>query len=104
MKVGQILSYMEVGLPEQTVARLARLQHGVTPLSLPVIQAVLEAELGAPLPELFERRLSKRGGVWYRISPISGCAVCSEGNLLRSEGSSKDSDDPGPPTPAIPHG
>lgn len=55
MKVGQILSYLEVGLPEQTVARLARLQRGVTPLSLSAIRPVVEAELGAPLSDLFER-------------------------------------------------
>jgi len=55
MKVGQILSFMDVGLPEETVQRLARLQQGVSPLSVEAIRAELEACLGAPVEALFER-------------------------------------------------
>ncbi|MCB9684185.1 MAG: AarF/ABC1/UbiB kinase family protein [Alphaproteobacteria bacterium] len=55
MKVGQILSYMEVGLPEETAAVLARLQRGGEPLSGERVIAVLEAELGAQVDVLFER-------------------------------------------------
>ena len=55
MKVGQILSYMDVGLPEGTTARLARLQRGADPLDVAVIRATVEAQLGAPMGELFER-------------------------------------------------
>ncbi|MEQ1567394.1 MAG: AarF/UbiB family protein [Myxococcota bacterium] len=54
MKVGQILSYLEVGLPDETVARLAQLQRGVEPLVFAAIAAELERELGAPLPSLFD--------------------------------------------------
>ncbi|MCA9489921.1 MAG: AarF/ABC1/UbiB kinase family protein, partial [Myxococcales bacterium] len=55
MKVGQILSYMEVGLPEETAAVLARLQRGAEPLSGDRVVEVLEAELGAPVDALFDR-------------------------------------------------
>ncbi|MEQ1505732.1 MAG: AarF/ABC1/UbiB kinase family protein [Myxococcota bacterium] len=55
MKVGQILSYMEVGLPEETVRRLTALQHGVSPLAGPVIVAEVERQLGAPIGSLFDR-------------------------------------------------
>lgn len=54
MKVGQILSYMEVGLPEHTQRQLARLQVGAQPLELEVIAAVIESALEAPIAELFE--------------------------------------------------
>jgi predicted unusual protein kinase regulating ubiquinone biosynthesis (AarF/ABC1/UbiB family) len=55
MKVGQIVSYMEVGLPEQTAARLAQLQRGLEPLPLEAVRSVIEGSLGAPLGELYER-------------------------------------------------
>ena len=54
MKVGQILSYMDVGLPEETVRRLAHLQTGSRPLAFDVIRGVIEAELHAPLEQLFD--------------------------------------------------
>ena len=37
MKVGQILSYMDVGLPEEVTVRLSQLQRGVTPLPAEVV-------------------------------------------------------------------
>jgi len=54
MKVGQILSYMEVGLPEHTQRRLAKLQRGAQPLALEVIATEIEVALGAPIDELFD--------------------------------------------------
>ncbi|MCB9690911.1 MAG: AarF/ABC1/UbiB kinase family protein [Alphaproteobacteria bacterium] len=54
MKVGQILSYMDVGLPEATVARLARLQTGREPLPWDDVRAILEASLGRPVDEVFD--------------------------------------------------
>jgi len=55
MKVGQILSYMDVGLPDATVARLAALQRGADPLAFSVVAARIEAELGRPVAEAFAR-------------------------------------------------
>jgi predicted unusual protein kinase regulating ubiquinone biosynthesis (AarF/ABC1/UbiB family) len=54
MKVGQILSYMDVGLPPETVRRLEALQEGVQPLDAGVVRAAIEAELGRPVDELFD--------------------------------------------------
>ncbi|MBX2802311.1 MAG: AarF/ABC1/UbiB kinase family protein [Myxococcales bacterium] len=54
MKVGQILSYMEVGLPEETQRRLARLQRGVQPLPFEALRPVVEDALGASVETLFD--------------------------------------------------
>lgn len=55
MKVGQILSYMDVGLPPGTVERLTALQSGVEGLPFETVAEVVEAELGAPVAECFDR-------------------------------------------------
>jgi predicted unusual protein kinase regulating ubiquinone biosynthesis (AarF/ABC1/UbiB family) len=55
MKVGQILSYMDGALPEQTQAALASLQRGVEPVEFEVVADVVERSLGAPLGQLFDR-------------------------------------------------
>jgi predicted unusual protein kinase regulating ubiquinone biosynthesis (AarF/ABC1/UbiB family) len=55
MKIGQIVSYMEVGLPGETQAILTRLQRGAEPLDPELVVGVIESELGAPVTELFER-------------------------------------------------
>jgi predicted unusual protein kinase regulating ubiquinone biosynthesis (AarF/ABC1/UbiB family) len=54
MKVGQILSYMDVGLPDETSAALARLQTGVKGMDFAEVEAVVAASLGAPVDQLFE--------------------------------------------------
>jgi predicted unusual protein kinase regulating ubiquinone biosynthesis (AarF/ABC1/UbiB family) len=54
MKVGQVLSYMDVGLPPETARRLQALQRGSRPLPLSTVAAVIERELGAPLISLFD--------------------------------------------------
>ena len=54
MKVGQVLSYMEVGLPDHTKRQLAKLQRGAQPLEVAVIRAEIEAALGSPVDDLFE--------------------------------------------------
>ncbi|MEQ9502180.1 MAG: AarF/ABC1/UbiB kinase family protein [Deltaproteobacteria bacterium] len=53
MKVGQILSYMDVGFPEAVTTQLARLRTGVTPLPFDVIVDAIEAGLGAPVDARF---------------------------------------------------
>lgn len=55
MKIGQILSYMDGALPEETSAALAALQRGAKPAPREHIEAVLVEELGAPVAESFER-------------------------------------------------
>lgn len=54
MKVGQILSTLEIGLPDGTVDVLARLQRGATPLDAALVRAEIEAGLGAPVEALFD--------------------------------------------------
>jgi predicted unusual protein kinase regulating ubiquinone biosynthesis (AarF/ABC1/UbiB family) len=66
MKVGQILSYMDVGLPEQTVARLAKLQQGAAPMPMSTVRAVVEAALGGPLEQRFDR---------FDVTPVAAASV-----------------------------
>lgn len=53
MKVGQILSYMDV-LPEGSAAALSRLQEGGEPLELETIDAVVRDALGRGVHEAFD--------------------------------------------------
>jgi ubiquinone biosynthesis protein len=53
VKVGQVLSARGDVMPKPWVDELASLQDAVPPLPWPVIQEVLEAELGAPVTERF---------------------------------------------------
>lgn len=53
MKVGQILSYMDVGFPEEVTEALAKLQVGVTPMPRATIVAEIERSLGRPLDACF---------------------------------------------------
>ena len=55
MKVGQMASYLDVGLPEPTRASLAQLQANAPPMSPALAQSVIAAELGAPPDQLFEQ-------------------------------------------------
>ena len=54
MKVGQMASYLDVGLPESTRASLAQLQANAPPMSPALAASVIASELGAPPEELFE--------------------------------------------------
>jgi len=54
MKVGQILSTMDVGLPDETVAVLARLQRGAQPMAWEVLRGELERALGGRTDDLFD--------------------------------------------------
>ena len=55
MKIGQMASYLDVGLPESTRSSLAQLQANAPPMSPALAESVLAAELGAPPDELFEQ-------------------------------------------------
>tara|TARA_B100000609_G_scaffold194410_1_gene186944 strand:+ start:23663 stop:24955 length:1293 start_codon:yes stop_codon:yes gene_type:complete len=55
MKVGQILSYFDGILPEETHAALRSLQQGVQPVAFEKMKASIEEAFGQPLEELFER-------------------------------------------------
>src|SRR5438270_5986515 len=53
MKVGQMLSYLDEGLPEPFREALAQLQQDAPPMSAELAAGVVEAELGAPPQKLF---------------------------------------------------
>ena len=48
MKVGQMASYLDQGLPENVRAVLAELQHNAPPMSAELAAGVIREELGAP--------------------------------------------------------
>ena len=55
MKIGQMASYLDVGLPESTRSSLAQLQANAPPMSPTLAGSVVADELGAPPSELFEQ-------------------------------------------------
>ncbi|MEL6346938.1 MAG: AarF/ABC1/UbiB kinase family protein [Myxococcota bacterium] len=54
MKVGQILSYLDGILPDETQRALSVLQQGAQPVAFAVIEQVIADELGAPIDVLFD--------------------------------------------------
>jgi len=54
MKVGQIVSYMDVPLPEAVQEKLARLQTGQRGMPEAGVREVVEASLGGPVEQWFE--------------------------------------------------
>ncbi|MGA9277241.1 ABC1 kinase family protein, partial [Ilumatobacter sp.] len=53
MKLGQMASYLDDGLPEPMRIALAQLQSDAPPMSTELARATVESELGAPIDELF---------------------------------------------------
>ena len=53
MKVGQMASYLDQGMPDNVRATLAQLQQDAPPMSVELASAVVERELGAPPEQLF---------------------------------------------------
>jgi predicted unusual protein kinase regulating ubiquinone biosynthesis (AarF/ABC1/UbiB family) len=53
MKLGQMASYLDAGLPEQVRQQLAALQQNAPPMSAALAEGVIEAELGASPDALF---------------------------------------------------
>lgn len=53
MKLGQMVSYLDEGLPEPLRTALAQLQHDAPPMSAALAADVVRAELGAPPDEVF---------------------------------------------------
>jgi len=55
MKVGQLASYLDQGMPEHVRDALAQLQADAPPMSEDLVDATVAAELGAPPNELFAK-------------------------------------------------
>ena len=53
MKLGQMVSYLDEGLPEHLRAALAQLQHDAPPMSGELAASMIESELGRHPDELF---------------------------------------------------
>ncbi len=53
MKLGQMASYLDQGMPEHVRAALADLQHNAPPMSAELAAGMIEAELGRPPAEAF---------------------------------------------------
>jgi predicted unusual protein kinase regulating ubiquinone biosynthesis (AarF/ABC1/UbiB family) len=53
MKLGQMASYLDQGLPDHVRAALAELQANAPPMSAELAAGVIEAELGAPPEQVF---------------------------------------------------
>ena len=53
MKVGQLASYLDQGLPEHVRTALAQLQSDAPPMSTELVDATIRAELGASPDDLF---------------------------------------------------
>jgi len=53
MKLGQMASYLDEGLPEPLRIALSQLQSNAPPMSFELAKAAIEKELGKPLEELF---------------------------------------------------
>lgn len=53
MKLGQMASYLDQGLPEPVREALAQLQADAPPMSVELVDATVAAELGAPPAEVF---------------------------------------------------
>jgi predicted unusual protein kinase regulating ubiquinone biosynthesis (AarF/ABC1/UbiB family) len=54
MKLGQMASYLDAGMPEPVRQALASLQQDAPPMSSELAASVVEAELGAPPDRVFE--------------------------------------------------
>src|SRR6266702_528511 len=54
IKLGQLLSTRPDLLPAHYIAALSRLQQEITPVPSEKITSIIESELGAPMPELFQ--------------------------------------------------
>ena len=53
MKLGQMVSYLDEGLPEHVRDALAQLQHDAPPMSGELAASMIEQELGRRPDELF---------------------------------------------------
>ena len=66
MKIGQMASYIDEGLPEPLRAALSQLQSNAPPMSAELARQTIETELGAPIDELF---------VTFDSDPIAAASI-----------------------------
>jgi len=66
MKLGQMASYLDDGLPEPLRLALSQLQADAPPMSIELARSTVEAELGRPIEELF---------VEFDAEPIAAASI-----------------------------
>ncbi len=77
MKLGQMASYLDVGLPEATRTSLAQLRTNAPPMSAALAASVVTEELGAAPDELFER---------WDPSPIAAASIGQVHRAITTDG------------------
>ncbi|HEY3723663.1 MAG TPA: AarF/ABC1/UbiB kinase family protein [Acidimicrobiia bacterium] len=77
MKLGQMLSYLDEGMPEHLRAALAQLQHDAPPMSAELAASMIEQELGRHPDELFEE--------WDPV-PIASASIGQVHRAITREG------------------
>jgi predicted unusual protein kinase regulating ubiquinone biosynthesis (AarF/ABC1/UbiB family) len=77
MKLGQMVSYLDEGLPEHLRAALAQLQHDAPPMSGELAASMIEGELGRRPEELFEE--------WDPV-PIASASIGQVHRAITREG------------------
>lgn len=77
VKLGQILSIRPDVLPPDVMVELARLQDKIKPFSTDEARAIIEADLGAPVDEIFSE---------FTAEPIAAASLAQVGEGLMESG------------------
>jgi len=101
IKLGQILSIRPDVLPPDVMVELARLQDKIKPFSTEEARAMIEADLGAPVDEIFSE---------FTVEPIAAASLAQVGmgkgvldGVAKGRDRRPDTFSPGPLSPLSVH-